>query len=73
MTQLSDLNPSNTFELQLLDVLKGGVPSSGVSEGAAAAIDKLIDKSLSLEARVADLERRLEAVMTAIKEEAGAP
>jgi hypothetical protein len=71
MTQLSDLNPSNTFEAQLLEVLKAGVPSSGVSEDFAKTVEAIVNKVIGLDARVAEIERKLQVITTAIKEEAG--
>ena len=71
MTQLSELNPSNTFEAQLLEVLKAGVPSSGVSEDFAKVVEAAIIKIVKLDDRVAEIERKLQAITTAIKEEAG--
>lgn len=68
---LNELNPSNTFEAQLLEVLKSGVPSSGVSEDFAAAVETIVNKVIGLESRVAELERKMHAITTAIKEEAG--
>lgn len=71
MTTLRDLNPTNSFEFKLLEVLKSGVPSSGVSEDFAAAVEAIVNKVIGLESRVAEIERKLQVITTAIKEEAG--
>lgn len=71
MTTLNDLNPSNSFEVKLLEVLKSGVPSSGVSEDFAAAVEAIVNKVIALESRVSEMERKMHVITTAIKEEAG--
>lgn len=67
---LDDLNPTNSFEVQLLEVLKTGV-SAAPTDGTAAALDAIVDRLLKMESRIGDLERKLEVFKTAITEEAG--
>lgn len=69
---LDDLNPTNSFEMQLLEVLKAGVPSGGgLPRDLAETIEAIVNKLVKLEARIAEIERKLQVITTAIKEEAG--
>lgn len=68
---LDDMNPTNTFEAQVLEVLRTGVVPAAPTDGTAAALDAIVDRLLKMESRICDLERKLEVFKTAIIEGAG--
>lgn len=65
---LDDLNPTNSFEVQLLEILRSGAVEVTAKDNSGV-IATLVEKVIQQGEEIAELRNRLEAIKASIVEE----